>query len=86
MCVADELFLARHPGRRREAFGNKRPRGMVIQFRQRDGQNPAYSASWLNFTQAVEVRVFQSTKVEILFGLCSKLERCRLNYMVFRLS
>ena len=43
--VADGLFPARHPGRRREASGNGRPRGMVIHLPQGRGQNPAYRPS-----------------------------------------
>ncbi len=43
--VAYGPFPARHPGRRREASGNGRPRGMVIHLPQGRGQNPAYRPS-----------------------------------------
>jgi len=45
--VADGLFPARHPGRRREASGNGRPRGMIIQFRE-EWTEPGLQALWLN--------------------------------------
>ena len=48
--MAHDPFPDRHPGRSREAFGNERPRGMVIQSWQHDGQNPAYRPSDANFS------------------------------------
>ena len=87
--VADGLFPARHPGRRREASGNGRPRGMVIHLRQRRGQNPAYRPSgsilsWRIDTPDLELLNALTTRGSNTFRLYSNNELGVSNYEVDR--
>ena len=69
--TAFELLQARRPGRLREAFGDERPRGMIIHSRQREGQNPAYRPSGSIFYEMLLRDASATQYLLLLFFICS---------------